>query len=322
MKKLLGISIICAGLLWIVCSVFFVSMDLEPEEQQKLKEGKLFWEWPSPYGPLAIHYKEKGEGSKHILLLHGFRANAFTWRYLIEPLAQAGYHVWVIDLIGYGLSDKPDHAPYDINFFVQQVVAFLEAKGISQAHLAGNSMGGGLSLKIALDYPERIHSLVLLSPLGYPVDLPLSLSIERYFGQLWGPFLGPTIVRYALKQIVFNQDSISAEQIEAYCLPYRFPGGTRASLMTLRQFDNQHLIDMGLLYPTLLHPLLIIWGDQDTLIPVSHYEQFLKDFPKASGLLIADCGHIPQEEEPQQVLTAMLNFLHKVEGIKTPLSPE
>ncbi len=256
------------------------------------------------------------------MLLHGFRAHAFTWRHLTEPLAQAGFHVWVIDLIGYGLSDKPDHAPYDINFFVQQIVAFLEAKGIPQTHLVGNSMGGGLSLKIALEYPELINSLVLISPLGYPVDLPLYLSIGRYFSQLWGPFLGPTMVRNVLKQIVFNQDHLTVEQVEAYSLPYRFPGGKTASVKTLRQFDNQHLIEMGRLYPGLIHPLLIIWGDQDTLIPVSHYEQFLKDFPKAHRLLIADCGHIPQEEEPQKVLTALLQFLQEIEGIKTPPSPE
>ena len=309
MKKLLWMGA-CLALIGSIALFFSADLQiLEPEEQQKLKEGKFFWEWPSPYGSLAIHYVEKGEGSKHIILLHGFRAHTYTWRHLIDPLSQAGYHVWAIDLIGYGLSDKPDHASYNIDFFVQQVESFMEAKEISKAHLVGNSMGGGLALNIALAHPHLVCSLTLLSALGYPLDLPLYLSIGRHVSKIWTPFLGPRMVRYTLSQIVFDEDQISDEQVEAYCLPYRFPGGVTASLLTLQQFDNQHLIEMGQRYATLPHPTLVIWGDHDTLIPVSHYQKFLKDFPHSQHLLIPNCGHIPQEETPQQVLAIMLSFL-------------
>jgi pimeloyl-ACP methyl ester carboxylesterase len=319
MRKLLWIIAMGVGLIWMGSILLFISTDLqtlEPEEQQKLKEGKLFWEWSSPYGPLAIHYIEKGEGTKHVLLLHGFRAHTYTWRHLIDPLAKAGYHVWAIDLIGYGLSDKPNNATYHIDFFVQQVDAFMEAKGISKAHLIGNSMGGGLALLIALDRPHRAKSLTLISALGYPLDMPLYLSLGKHISQIWAPFLGPRMVRRCLYDIVCNKELVSDEQVEAYCLPYRFPGGITASLLTLRQFDNQYLIEMGKRYSTLLYPMLIIWGDYDWLIPVSHYEKFLNDFPNAKRLLIRDCGHIPQEEAPEQVLAAILEFLQEIDGVR------
>ncbi len=317
MKKLLAILIAGIGLLCLIVIALFISADfqtLEIAEQQRLKEGKLFWEWPSSYGPLAMHYIEKGKGDQHILLLHGFRAHTYTWRHLIDPLAQEGYHVWAVDLIGYGFSDKPDQVPYHVDFFVQQIKAFMDAKEIARAHLVGNSMGGGLALNFACTHPDRTHSLSLLNALGYPLNLPLYLSIGRYFGKLWAPFLGPTVIRNGLKQIVFNQNCITEEQVEAYSLPYRFPGGAMASLLTLQQFDNQQLIEMGQRYTTLQHPLLVIWGDHDRLIPVSHYEKFLKDFPQAHKLLISKCGHIPQEEEPEQVIAAILEFLQHVEA--------
>jgi len=315
MKKILWFFAVLVGLSWMTLVVLFVSTDiqiLEPEEQQKLKEGKNFWKWRSAYGPLALHYIEKGEGSKHLVLLHGFRSHSYTWQSLIDPLADAGYHVWAMDLIGYGLSDKPEHAVYSIDFFVQQLHAFMKAKGITDAHLVGHSMGGGLALSIALAHPQNINSLTLLSALGYPLDLPLYISLSTHISQIWAPFLGPTMVRHCLKEIVFNKEKVTDEQVEAYSLPYRFPGGVAASLLTLQKFDNQRLIEMGRNYASLSSPMLIIWGDHDTLIPLSHYEKFIKDFPHSQKLLIANCGHIPQEEDPEQVLKVMLSFLQKI----------
>lgn len=316
-KKILAIFATLTGLLWMTLVVLFIATDIQilaPEEQQKLKEGKQFWEWRSAYGPLAMHYIEKGAGSRHLLFLHGFRAHSYTWKALMDPLAKAGYHVWSIDLIGYGLSDKPDNVIYSVDFFVQQVHAFMEAQSISQAHLIGNSMGGGLALSLALAHPHCVSSLTLLSALGYPLDLPLYISLGRHINQIWIPFLGPQMVKYCLKQIVFNGELVTDEQVEAYSLPYRFPGGVAASLLTLQKFDNQRLVEMGQHYASLTYPILIIWGDHDILIPVSHYEKFLKDFPHAERLLIANCGHIPQEEAPEQVLTALLPFLNKIDA--------
>ena len=170
-------------------------------------------------------------------------------------------------------------------------------------------MGGGLALRLSCAYPHRVGSLTLLSALGYPLDLPFYLSIAKHINQIWTPFLGPRVVRRILNHVVFNGESVTDEQVEAYCLPYRFPGGITASLRTLQQFDNQELVELGKHYPSLPHPIFIIWGDHDSLIPINHYEKFLNDFPHAEHLLIQNCGHIPQEEYPQQVLTALLLFL-------------
>lgn len=319
MRKFLYIFAAFFGALGITTIALFVVTEikiLEPEEQQKLKQGKSFWEWPSVYGSLNMHYVEKGEGSNHIILLHGFRSHSYTWKEVIGPLAEAGYHVWAIDLIGYGLSDKPEQAIYNMDFFKDQVESFIQAKGITKMHLVGNSMGGAVALSIALANPHQIHSLILLNALGYPLEMPLYLSLAKHASQLWAPFLGPTMIRYCLQQIVYYPEQVTDEQVEAYALPYRFPGGIAASICTLRKFDNQHLIEMGRHYGSLSFPVFIIWGDHDNLIPVTHYENFIKDFPHADKLLITHCGHIPQEENPQAVLSAILPFLDKLNSTK------
>ena len=312
MRKMGRLSLGIAGSVALLSTVLFLLTDvrtLDPDEQLKLKEGKDFWEWVTPQGTFSMHYVQKGEGKDHILLIHGFRAHTYTWRHLMDPLVKAGYHVWAIDLIGYGLSDKPTHLAYTADFFVEQIKAFMEAHAISQAHVIGNSMGGGIALSLSITHPEKTRSLTLLSALGYPLDMPLYLSLGRHISQLWAPFLGPRMIRYGLKKIVFDPDLVGEEQVEAYSLPYRFPGGITSSLLTLKEFDNQRLVEMGKHYPHLQQPLLVIWGEKDTLIPVSHYEKFLNDFPKANCLLLPSCGHLPQEEYPEEVVQAISSFL-------------
>lgn len=292
--------------------VFFTQTPmLDPVQQQACKEGKLFWNWKTPQGAWTVHYTEHGKGSNHLLLIHGFRANTFTWRHLVTPLAKAGYHVWAIDLIGYGLSDKPQDASYDVSLFVQQVKAFMEAHDIPSAHLIGSSMGGGLALCLALDHPQHVRSLTLISALGYPFDLPMHISLTKHLGPLWVPFVGPLIIRAGLKQIVFDAKAVTDEQVEAYSLPYRLPGGANASWLTLKQFDKQKLVDLSNRFEALFQPLLVIWGDHDSLIPITHYEKFIHDFPSADRLLISNCGHIPQEEKPELVVEAIVRFLER-----------
>lgn len=282
---------------------------LSPEEQARLKEGKTFWQWLTPENVYSnIHYIEKGTGSRHVILVHGFRCNTYTWRHLVEPLAESGFHVWSIDLVGYGFSDKPA-INYNLDLFVAQIHAFMDSHNIPTAHFIGNSMGGGLSIALALQYPGRVNSLSLISPLGYPIDIPLYVSIGKHFSMFWTPFLSMWMIKKALEQVVFNRESIKDDQVEAYALPYYFSGGAAAALSTLRNFDNQKISDFSKRYSEIDCPLFLLWGNEDTLIPMEHFRRFCKDFPGARTLLVKECGHIPQEEKPEEIKDAILSFL-------------
>lgn len=291
---------------------FYSLLRIEPLDapaHNALKEGKSFWSWSSPYGELSSHYTETGSGSNHILLIHGFRAHTFTWRHLIAPLTQSGFHVWTLDLIGFGLSDKPIHTPYSVDFFQEHLIAFMQAKKIASAHLVGNSLGGGLALKLAVEAPDLVKSLTLISPLGYPLHLPFYITLFKHVPSFWEPFLSHTMIRHGLKEIIYKSENISESQVEAYSLPYRLLGGLHASLETLKSYDNVRLYELCQYYPYITQPMLIIWGEQDKLTPARHLDLFKKDVPTAQTLLIPTCGHIAQEEEPTLVLRTIQQFL-------------
>jgi pimeloyl-ACP methyl ester carboxylesterase len=311
MKKHATIFILCLIILisgmTAIIQIFSLPL-MNQEDQSQIKKDKTFFKLNSPQGPLDMHYIEKGSGSNHILFIHGFRAHAYTWQLLIDPLVQMGHHVWALDLIGFGLSDKPNNVIYNQNFFVNQIRAFMQDKQIASAHIVGNSMGGTLALELALNHPEITRSLTLINGLGYTLEMPSYLYIIRHLDFLWGPCLNPYIIRKCLYEVIYNKEYVTDEKVEAYCLPYRLPGGILASLLTMRQFDLQRLEELNLSFDKIKQPILIIWGEDDTLIPIDHYRRFVKDLPEAKNHLIPNCGHMPQEEKPDEVLSIIIPF--------------
>lgn len=275
-----------------------------------IKKNKTFWSWNSPHGKLDVHYVEMGSGDKHILLIHGFAAHTYTWHYIMEPLAKAGYHVWAIDLVGSGLSDKPIHITYNLELFTSQLKAFLDAKQIPHATLIGNSMGGGVALGMAIEDPQRTDALVLIDALGYPLNLPAHLAIPKTMGSVGQYFFGRWTVKWALQNVMYDHSKITEEQIDAYLFPHMLPGGDVSFIKLLTNFDNEVLKSLSRQYKNIKVPTLIIWGEQDELIPISHLQLFKRDFPNAKTLVIPECGHIPQEECPQPIIEGIIRFLN------------
>lgn len=264
------------------------------------------WQWNHAKKSYKIYYLEKGSGNRHLVLIHGFGGNSYTWRYLLDALAQAGYHVWSLDLIGFGQTDKPD-LPYGKDLFVDQVNQFMEAQGINSATLVGNSMGGGIALTMAIEHPKKVESLILIDPLAFPVRFPYYFAIPKIFGNLTKPFFGRMLTKAILTDIMYNPQKITEEQITAYTLPLQMKGGREAFIKTLQSFSPAEFEQLSKHYKELQIPLLVIWGREDRLMKPSYRTKFHL-FPNAKIVEIPFCGHIPQEECPQPVIQAILNF--------------
>lgn len=275
------------------------------------KEKMSFWNWRSQENTYNVHYIEKGKGDQHIVLLHGYGANTYTWKHQLDVFATQGYHVWAIDLIGFGLSDKPLKTDYTIEIFQKQIIDFMTEHKISKAHLIGNSMGGGLALVLTVSNPDRIASLTVIDPLAYPIDLPFPYSLGKKLGKIVLPFFSRSLVFRTLKQIVYNPEKISSEQIDAYWHPYEMKGGREAALSVLKAFDRNILESWSQLYGRINVPTLILWGERDRWIPVEHLDRLANQIPNSKKILISDCGHIPQEEKPEEVNSVLLDFLKK-----------
>jgi len=295
-------------LILFLCSLVLTACTpkLDPQMMAIQKEQRTFWKWNDQ----QIHYVEKGEGTRNVVLVHGFSSDTSTWNDLMNRLVDSGHHVWAIDLLGFGWSDKPLDAKYGIDLYLDQIVSFLEAKGIAKADFVGHSMGGGLVLGMAVYHPEYVERLVVLDPLAYPLDLPFSFLVVKHCPGLIKPFCGPTFIKMARQQLVYKDSTAcSPERIDQASMPFMMPNGPDAAFTVLGKFDKQVLTDLSSRIPEIKIPTLIIWGKEDPLIPVAHCENFRRDIPQGQQFILGECGHLPHEEHPEAVENSIIDFL-------------
>jgi pimeloyl-ACP methyl ester carboxylesterase len=268
------------------------------------------------YHGVKINYYEAGQGPP-ILLLHGFGACAYTWRYLIPPLA--GQHrVFTLDLKGFGFSDKPTDGHYAVCNQAEMVADFIRRQDLHDLVIMGHSMGGGVTLMTYLQLretdPGRIKKLVLIDSAGYPQKMPKFIALSKIPGlsTALSKGLPPRFAAaLVLKKCYYNRDAVTEEQIDTYAYFGSLPGAAAAVSQTARQLVPQGS-DMEALiaqYKTIQVPVLIIWGCEDEVVPLEVGENFKRDLPDSQLVVLPHCGHIPLEEEPQATRQAIMEFL-------------
>ncbi len=256
--------------------------------------------------PLFLQgFVEKGTGDKHVLLLHGFCANTFTWRDQVDTLSAAGYHVWAIDFTGFGKSCK-NAENYSLELYENQVKNFMQQHRIPSAHIVGHSMGGFIALTFTQKYPSCVRSLFLLAPAAYPLKLPTILA--KCPAPLLSLLITETTLRLALKRIFYNNACITNERVAAYWAPFETPGGKEAAIKVLGLWDCLK----GRSYKNIQAPTFLMWGDKDRIVPLEQCALLKKEITCAEAMIIPLCGHAPQEECPTAVNKALLSFLKKV----------
>ena len=261
-------------------------------------------------------YLDVGEGTP-IILIHGFGGSMWHWEYQYLPFART-HRVLIPDLIGSGLSDKPE-----INYSPEQVltyfVAFMDRLEIKRATLIGNSMGAGLAMAMALDHPDRVERLVLIS--GFPaqvepsVALPQFQQILHYRPPLWLASMGNDMAGRGsterfLKDIVHQPEMISPAVIER-----SFQNRQREDLLMPLYSLLDHIDSWDERYGQRLnsisHPTLLLWGVHDRVFPLEIGKQVQGLLPHAEWHDIPKAGHLPQWEQPNIVNPIILSFLEK-----------
>lgn len=259
-------------------------------------------------------YLDVGTGQP-VILIHGFGGSMWQWEYQQAALSA---HVRLItpDLIGSGLSDKPDLA-YDPDQMLDYFVGFMDALQIRQATLVGNSMGAGLAIGMALTRPERVAKLVLIG--GLPANVREKLtspSIRRALetgAPAWlvafGNWLfGGLMVESVLKEIVHDPALLTPAVIERSNRNRQRPG-LIPPLLTVR--DNLPLWEAGFAkrLKDITHPTLILWGEEDRVFPIAVGEELQRTIKGSTLVRIPNAGHIPQWEQPDLANGAMIEFI-------------
>lgn len=267
---------------------------------------------PIPVGRFAdigqgqqIHYHDSGSGEA-VIFLHGAGAGASGYSNFkgnFPAFAEAGFRSIVPDLLGYGLSSKPDLPQYDLDFFVDGVKRLVDALGLKNITLLGNSLGGAVALGYALAHPEDVSRLALMAPGGVEdLDTYLAMpGIANMFAVYRSGLTGIEAMRAVMRMQLYDPSlltdailneraPIAATQTEAARSVLKVPNMT-ARLGELRC------------------PVLAFWGMDDQFNPVGGADKLMAHCPEIRTILVNRCGHWVQVEHQAMFNRMCIDFL-------------
>jgi pimeloyl-ACP methyl ester carboxylesterase len=272
---------------------------------------------PNPTPPIELHHEIHGSG-KPVLCIHGFGASLFSWRNFVGPIS-ANYQLILIDLKGSGNSPKPPDSHYSSQDHADLIYKFILDHNLQDLTLVGNSFGGSLSLLLSLmlidHQPGRLRGLVLIDPGAYKQFIPgyVKLIGVPILGSL-AVYLAPAklMARSILNLAYYDRDKITADQIAAYAAPLAAPGGKHALIETGKQIIPPNIDQLTARYKDINLPTLIIWGKQDKIISPQAGDLLAHDIATSTLKWIDHCGHVPQEETPEETVPLVLDFLQSL----------
>jgi pimeloyl-ACP methyl ester carboxylesterase len=252
-----------------------------------------------------LHYLEAG-GGRPVILLHGLGGDGSRWRPNIEPLAK-DFHVFALDQIGFGQSDKP-LANYNTGMLAEFLVEFLKAVNVPRASLVGNSMGAGVALYTAVHYPQAVERMVLADGGGFRAANAAS---------------PPPMTSEALRRRQLQNSTTREETREFFKILFH-----DKSLVTEKMVDEQLVMrlrsaftitkmqeagDRGSLTEEQVRgvktPTLIVWGKYDELANPAGADRLERTIPGAKKVVIDNCGHMPQLEKADEFNRIVREFL-------------
>lgn len=256
---------------------------------------------------MDIHYRRSGQGPD-LLLIHGTGASLHTWNAWTEIL-QKDFRVTSVDLPAFGLTGPNPESDYSIPSYIDFLEEFRRAIQLDSFHLAGNSLGGLISWQYTLAHPEQVEKLILIDASGLPLkkSLPLAIRLAK------NPLLGKILLKItpkslfvkSLKEVYGDDTKITPAITARYFELFRRPGNRQAYVDRARQPFEADTTGIG----RITAPTLILWGEQDTWIPVEHAYEFQRAIPRAELIIYPEAGHVPMEEIPERTAADARAFL-------------
>jgi pimeloyl-ACP methyl ester carboxylesterase len=265
-------------------------------------------------GNLKTRYWALGDKGTVVILIHGLGASADIWMYNAEALAKE-HRVYVPDLVGFGRSDRPEpsFSPFDYTPFLDDFINILNLDKVS---LVGQSLGGGIALYYALQFPQKVNKLVLVdnAGLGKEVIWTLRWMSLPLVGELFS-YPSRKGVEIFFKLAVRNRALVTKDFVELYYDIFSRPGFQKFFLRLLRQIVNIRGAREEILGPIMSNlskitqPVLIIWGDKDRVLPLKQAYLGKEKLPNAKLKIMEGCGHIPFFEQSDEFNKMALKFL-------------
>jgi len=257
---------------------------------------------------IRLHIRDTGpRAAPALLLLHGFGSSLDTWNDWAGPLS-AEYRVIRLDLPGFGQTGADPAGDYTDARAIAVLMALLDHLEVARVTLIGNSMGGRLAWAFAVVHPERVAKLVLISPDGFASpgfaygkaqDVPLLMRLLPYT-------LPMAMLRPSLLAAYADPAKLTPAVLTRMRDMMLAPGVRRAIIARMQQTV---LTDPVPLLRQITAPTLLLWGQQDAMIPISNAQDYLAALPHATLISLPGVGHVPQEEAPAESLAKLRSFL-------------
>ena len=273
-----------------------------------------------------VTYRRAGRGPA-LVLLHGITSSSATWDKVMAPLAKR-FTVIAPDLMGHGLSAKP-RGDYSLGAYASGVRDLLVAVGIDSATVVGHSLGGGVAMQFAYQYPEKVNRMVLVGSGGLGREVHLMLRASTLPGAgLALPLLGSKPVRDVVGGVsgalarVGLRASRDVVEIGRGIATLAQTDSRNAFLHTARAImepGGQRVSAADRLYLAAHLPTLLIWGERDSLIPVAHGRAAAELIPGSKLIVYPKAGHYPHRDEPAAFARALIRFVDSTKpGVVDP----
>jgi pimeloyl-ACP methyl ester carboxylesterase len=268
-----------------------------------------------------VGYRMAGEGPA-ILLVHGVTGSSTTWREVMPVLAER-FTVLAPDLLGHGESAKP-RGDYSLGAFASGIRDLMVALDIDRATFVGHSLGGGVALQMAYQFPQRCERLVLVCSGGLGKEVsPLLRAVSLPGSELVLPVLMAPQIRQALEAVgsvlskVGLRPGIRGREAWRSYTGLTETHGRVAFIHTIRSVIDplgQRVSARDRLYLAQEVPTLIVWGGRDRIIPVDHAHAAHELIPGSVLKIVAEAGHFVPFETPEPFLEALLSFIDSTEA--------
>lgn len=314
MKWVLRILLLLAALL-VVAFVLLREPDTDPA-QMRAKYGGDPSQFMEIGDGVRVHLRDEGpRDAPAIILLHGSNADLHTWQPWVDAL-KGRYRVIRFDQVGHGLTGPDPAGDYSIGNFVADIDEVADALELESFVLGGNSMGGGHSVAYALAHPDRVRAMVLVDAAGAPVkregggNIGFTIARTPVVNQLMKYITPRSMIERSLRETVSNQDIVTDAVVDRYWELLRYPGNRGATVARFSGEMNTFEADR---VASIEVPTLVIWGEEDGLIPVEAGLWYDRQLPDSRLVVYEDIGHLPHEETAQESAAYLLGWLDEQE---------
>lgn len=263
---------------------------------------------------MQVHLRDEGprDDPQPVVLLHGTSSSLHTWDGWASVL-QAKRRVIRVDLPGFGLTGPTPDGNYQMPVYSHFVASLMDTLQVQHAVLVGNSLGGYVAWKTAVDYPDRVSKLILVDAAGYATNaasVPIGFRLAQIpmLSGLMANILPRRVIESSLRNVYGDPSKITTELIDRY-YELTLRAGNRKSLAA--RFSQNKAGEFEAQIQQIKLPTLVMWGGLDRLIPPENAEKFHRDIANSQVVMFDKLGHVGHEEDPAATVTAAQAFLDR-----------